>query len=151
MVGDILPTAEAGGFSVRPRRLSHESPKGLPGPLDVQRSVFVTVQYEATGGTDMGAHAQSLRHTLATPAAILAGVVGGNRDDSPPSICCFGVEDSPKLRPTRIVDALVEACFAPRTIVEQVTALAWSWLGALRQILDVQVFIVDHVIVTNEG
>ena len=37
----------------------HDSPKGLPGPLDVSGRVLVAVEDEATGGTDMGAHAQT--------------------------------------------------------------------------------------------
>jgi hypothetical protein len=38
-----LPRLKHGGFSVRPRKLPRESPKGLPGPLNVACRVLVAV------------------------------------------------------------------------------------------------------------
>jgi hypothetical protein len=47
MDGDTFLTLRIGsspsGCSVRPRRLPHESPKGLPGPLDIARRVLIAV------------------------------------------------------------------------------------------------------------
>jgi hypothetical protein len=59
-------------------------PEGLPGPLDVPGRVLASIQHEAAGRADVGAHAQTLAHTRATPATVLAGVVGGDRHHSTP-------------------------------------------------------------------
>src|SRR5690242_12168025 len=94
------------GFSVHCRSLRHDSPKGLPGPLDIARRVLVSIEHETAGRADMGAYRETLRHTFPATATVLAGVVSRNRDRPTPSVCCFGFEDGTELRPTRIMDAL---------------------------------------------
>ena len=74
--GLTLPTAKAGGFSVHRRSLRHDSAKGLPGPLDIPRRVLVSIEHEATLGTDMGAHAQRFGNARPTAATVLRGVGG---------------------------------------------------------------------------
>jgi hypothetical protein len=48
------PSLKGRGFSVQPRSQRHESPKGLPGPLPLDRRVLVAVQDQPTGGAGMG-------------------------------------------------------------------------------------------------
>ena len=50
------PCLQARGFSVHRRRHSYDSPKGLPGPLDVSRRVLITVHDETALGAHMGPH-----------------------------------------------------------------------------------------------
>jgi hypothetical protein len=54
----------------------------------------------------VGAHAQALGHARPTAAAILAGVLSGDRHHPTPGACCLGFEDGPDLRPARSADAL---------------------------------------------
>jgi hypothetical protein len=63
----MLPLALARGFSgyVWPNGL-RERLKGLPGPKDVQCCVFVAVDDQPTGGTDLGPRRETLRHALPT-------------------------------------------------------------------------------------
>src|SRR5579859_3469333 len=101
-----LPTAKAGGFSVHPRRVSRESPKGLPGPLDIPRRVLVSIENQATIRADVGAHAQRLGYARPTAATVLRGIGGWHGDNPTPGACCLGFEDGPELRPARISEAL---------------------------------------------
>src|SRR5215831_3633084 len=100
------PSLNGRGFSVHPRRHPRESPKGLPGPLDVPGRVLVAVEHQPTARTDVGAHAQALAHALPTARTVLAGVVCGDCKHSPASVCCFAFEDGAKLPPGRIANAL---------------------------------------------
>src|SRR5262249_18761319 len=90
------------------RRHPRESPKGLPGPLEVPGRVLVAVQEEAAGRAEMGTHAQALGHPLATAAAVLAGVLRGDRDDPTPGAGCRGFQDGAERRPAGIAAALGE-------------------------------------------
>src|SRR5262249_34224434 len=67
---------------------------GLPGPKNVVRCVLVTVQHQAAGGTNVGAHAQGFAHALPTATAILAGIGGRDCDHLPPGACCLGFKDA---------------------------------------------------------
>jgi len=60
----------------------------------------------------MGTNAQTLWHSFATAATILAGIVGRNRKHLTPGACCLGFEDATELAPRRITDALGEV-FVP--------------------------------------
>jgi hypothetical protein len=68
---DMLPTANAGGFSgyARPSgprwRLT-----GLPGPTNVLRRVLIAVKHQSTGRTDVGADRQALGDPLQTAAPV---------------------------------------------------------------------------------
>src|SRR6516225_1066244 len=100
------PSLKGRGFSVHPRRHPSESPKGLPGPLNVSGRVLVAVQDQPAGGTDMGTYAQALTNERPTPATLLAGVGRVHRDHPTASVCCFAFEDGAELCPPGITDAL---------------------------------------------
>src|SRR6185437_4535104 len=103
-----LPTPQGGGCSVLPRSYRRESPKGLPGPLNVACCVLVSIEYETTGRADMSTHRQALGHVLSTSTTVLRGIGRWYRYHSTPSVCCFGFEDGTELRPACIADALGE-------------------------------------------
>ena len=80
----------------------------------------------------MGANGETLLHPLPTATAVLAGIGRRHRHHSTASVCCFALENAPKLRPARIIDAL----------------------GQVRrsdQVGHPQVFQIDHVVVPQQG
>src|SRR5271166_2715493 len=103
------PMAKARGFSVLPHGFCRESLKAVPPPLNVLCSVFVSVQDQPTGGTDMGPHGETLLDSCPTAAAVLTGVRWWNRYHSTASICCFAVEDQAEGIPPSILNRLIEA------------------------------------------
>jgi hypothetical protein len=135
----MLPMAQTRGFSGYARR---NRPRwrltGLPGPTNIQGRVLVAVQHQSAGGTDVGAHRQAFRYPLRTAAAIgqhatavLAGVLGRNRDHLTPGACCLGFKDGPKRCPAGIADALGKVSVA-------------------HQIADLQIFEIDHVVLPQQ-
>src|SRR5262249_25640758 len=75
--GLALPRLKHGGCSVHPRGHCHESPKGLPGPLNVSCGVFISVEHEATGWANMGTHAESLGRRVPHPEQSCVVSAGG--------------------------------------------------------------------------
>src|SRR5690242_3701452 len=84
---DTPPGLKPRGFSVRPRSYRRESPKGLPGPLDIPGRVLVPIENKPAGHTDMGAHAQALGHARSTARTVLGGIGGWHGDDPTPGAC----------------------------------------------------------------
>jgi hypothetical protein len=130
------PTAQAGGFSVHRRSQRHDSPTGLPGPLeacglDVPGRVLIAVEHEAAVCTDRGTHTQALRYAFPTAATILRGIGGWYGDDSTPGACCLGFEDGAELRPARVTDGLGKAPIP-------------------HQVGDPQVFEIDRVVLAQQ-
>src|SRR5215471_19095735 len=87
------PPAEAGRCSVPRRSLRHDSPKGLPGPLDVSGRMLVAVQHQSTAWADMGAHRETRAHALPTARTVLGGVRRRDGFHSLASPCCLAGED----------------------------------------------------------
>src|SRR5262245_60539164 len=76
--GPDTPRALKGvGFSVHPRRVSRESPKALPAPVDSPGRVLVAVEPQAAGGTERGPHRATLLDARPTAATVLRGGGGG--------------------------------------------------------------------------
>jgi hypothetical protein len=63
------PTARR--FSVRHRSHRHGSLTGLPGPLTISGRVFVAVQHQPAGRTDMRADAQAFLHPFSACRMVL--------------------------------------------------------------------------------
>ena len=84
-------------FSVHGPSQRWDSPKDLPGPLNVSRRVLVTVQDEPAGGADMGPQGETFLYPLSPATTILAGIGRWHRDDSTASVCCFAFEDGAEL------------------------------------------------------
>src|SRR5258708_3708857 len=125
------PYLKARGFSVHPRRHPRESPKGLPGPLDVPCRVLITVQHQSTGGAAMGAHAEAFRHARPTAATVLTGICRRNREHLTPGPCCLGFKDGTKRGPARIADALGQVVIP-------------------YHVADLQLFAVDRVVLAHQ-
>src|SRR5215472_14049299 len=94
---------------------------GLPGPKNIQGSVLIAVQNQATGGADMRAHAQTLRDALTAPAAILRRVRWRYRFHSLAGPCCLTGENHSEGIPTRVIDRLIEAGLATGPIMQIAT------------------------------
>src|SRR5260221_14493595 len=124
------PCLKARGFSVRPRRHPRESPKGLPGPLNIAGRVLVAVQHQSTGGADVGAHAQTLGHTFPTATTILRGIRRVDHFHSLSGACCLESEQGEEVAPPGVLNRRVEAGF-PRGPIMQIAALpVWLRRGA---------------------
>ncbi len=126
------PRLKGGGFSDNaqgnPSRLRLT---GLPSPQYVFGGVLVAVYEQPTGRANVGTHGQALGHTFPTAAAVLAGVLGRNRLHSLASVCCFACEDGTKLTPACIRDAFGEVVVP-------------------HHIGDLQLFEIDHIVLTHE-
>src|SRR5579871_5824096 len=99
----------------------------------------------------MGAYRQTLGDTLATPAAIPAGVRRRDGFHSLASIRCFAREDGEKLAPTGVIDRLVETRLAARSILEITTVAVWFRLGADTEVLALDGFAIDHIVLPHQG
>src|SRR5258706_16218079 len=113
------PSLKGRGFSVQRPSHRRDSPKGLPGPLDISGRILVAVQHQPTGGTDMGAHRERLIDPLPTECSIRAdsgAILGGERRryrfHSLASVCCFAGEDTTEGIPSGVLNAFVEARLA---------------------------------------
>src|SRR5258707_3344557 len=124
------PSLKGRGFSVQGPSHGRDSPKGLPGPLDISGRILVAVHRQPTGGTDMGAHRERLIDPLPTDCSIRAdigAILGGERRryrfHSLASVCCFAGEDTAEGIPSGVLNAFVEARLScgPRM---QIAALA---------------------------
>src|SRR5262245_61466296 len=100
------------GFSVHPRRHSHESPKALSAPEDILGRILIAVQHQSTVGAYVGAQAQRLSNTRTAPAAILGRICRIHRLHSLTGACRLVCEDSKEGGPPGVINAFVETCFA---------------------------------------
>ena len=72
------------------RSLRHDSPQGLPGPLNVSGRVLVAVEHQPTGGTDVGADREAFRDPLLQHLVV-------HDDDSSPWVVAGLMMDWPGL------------------------------------------------------
>src|SRR5262245_9293671 len=92
-------------FSVHPRRVSRESPKALPAPVDSPGRVLVAVEPQAAGGTERGPHRATLLDARPTAATVLRGGGGGSHHPVRPGTRCRVGTGGAQLRPSGLADA----------------------------------------------
>jgi hypothetical protein len=84
-----------GRFSVHPRQRPSESPKGLPGPLNIPSRVLIPVEHQSTIGAHMRSDGETVLDSFPTATTVLAGIGGRHRNHSTASVYCFAFEDGP--------------------------------------------------------
>ena len=104
--GDMLPTAQAGDFSVLRGCLRHRSPTGLPGPLSVLGRVVVPMQREAAVRAGAPADGQALGDQRSTAATGLRGIRGIDSNDLPTGAYCLEGKYGQECCPARVLDGL---------------------------------------------
>ncbi len=95
-------------------------PSNQGGSQDIQRGVVVPVQHQATGRTDMGAHAQALFDPRSTARAILGREArrhGYDGDTMQPAIIAYPTQEAV---PARITDAFGKVMVLDQTSDVQV-------------------------------
>src|SRR5215469_12010242 len=138
------------GFSVLPRGFCHESLKAVPPPLNVSCRVLIAIEDQTTGGTDMGAYGETLLYACPTAATILAGVRGWDGHDSTAGAFCLAFENLAEAIPPSIVDRLVEASLLTGTVIQIATVAIGLRLRTTAHIGYLQVFQIDHVVLSYQ-
>ena len=99
----------------------------------------------------MSTDRKTLRHPFATATALLGGIRRRDSLYSLASVHCFAREDRKKLAPARVMDRLVEARFAVRSIREIAPVPVWYRLGAGAQVLALDGLVIDGVVLAHQG
>ena len=98
----------------------------------------------------MSTDRETLRHSLPTATAVLAGVGGWNRHHATASVCGFACEDGAELGPTRIVNRLVETSLGAGPITQR-AALAVGLGGrTTTQVGYLQVFAIENSVCSHQ-
>src|SRR5260370_30155175 len=99
------PSLKGRGFSVHCPHQRRDSPKGLPGPLNIPGRVLVAVQHQPAVRADVGTHTEALLLAFAAPATVLRGERRRHHFHSLASPFCLASEEMQEAAPSGVLDA----------------------------------------------